>query len=467
VLGNRCLNLQCAVDGVQYDKQRFSIEHRDFFGVIEDGGKIAHCAKGEAALLIEELDGFVHFRDRPLDGVPIYNRDQRINRFFAKRAGGMLADDAFHGIEFEIANCFVVRNVCGFHEHLRFFLTNRRPKSYRNLRLLTASVAAGRVDAHNPQRATLAKGDFVRKSKLVRVYGALSFAMLVWGFSFLAIKDVIRTIPPFSLLCTRFVLATLLLGGMLWYKRGFRLPRRDLVILAGLSALSPVGYFLFETFGVAHTQPSHVAVIIATIPAAVYLIAFARKQERPTWAKTAGVAIAYLGILIIVGLGTNDEGASLLGDLLVVGAVICAATRTTLIKDALRRVTPLQLTFYQFFFALVVFIPLAATDGIDWIAQMTPFALFEVLFLGVVCSAVAFLFLHYALAHLSATRVAVSANLVPIITLAAEIAILNAVLTLPKAIGTAITLLGVLLTQLKRSEESPPRVEMESAILKR
>ncbi len=234
--------------------------------------------------------------------------------------------------------------------------------------------------------------------------------------------------------------------------------------MAGLSILSPVGYFLFETYGVLYTQPSHVAVIIATIPIAVYLIAFARKQERLTWRRSAGILIAYSGILVIIGWGKNEAGASLLGDLLVLGAVLCAASRTTLIKDVLRRVTPLQLTFYQFFFSLFVFGPLALTEGFSWIGQVTPLALLELVFLGVFCSAGAFLFMHYALVHLSATQVAVSANLVPIITLIAEIGILGTMITIPKALGMAITLFGVLLTQMDRSSSTPARLDYESIV---
>ena len=89
-------------------------------------------------------------------------------------------------------------------------------------------------------------------SKL-RVYGALISAMAIWGLSFLAIKDVIGTIPIFSLLFARFLLATLLLGILAITRKALRLPRRDLLTLAGLSILSPVGYFLFETYGVFHT----------------------------------------------------------------------------------------------------------------------------------------------------------------------------------------------------------------------
>jgi len=307
----------------------------------------------------------------------------------------------------------------------------------------------------------------VKSTSMVRVYGALLSAMAIWGLSFLAIKDVIGTIPIFSLLFARFLLATLLLGAMGLARKVLRLPKKDLLTLAGLSLLSPVGYFLFETYGVFYTQPSHVSVIIATIPIAVYLIAVARRQERLTWLRSAGILIAYAGILVIIGWGKNEPGASLLGDILVLGAVLCAATRTTLIKDALRRVTPLQLTFYQFFFSLFIFGPLALTDSMAWMTQMTPLTLLELLFLGVFCSAGAFLFMHYALDHLSATQVSVSANLVPVITLIAEISLLGAIITLPKALGMAITLAGVLLTQLDRSSSLPARLDYDSVVPKR
>jgi len=306
----------------------------------------------------------------------------------------------------------------------------------------------------------------VKSSSMVRVYGALIAAMGIWGLSFLAIKDIIGTIPIFSLLFARFLMATVLLGILGLARKALRLPKRELLTLAGLSILSPVGYFLFETYGVFYTQPSHVAVIIATIPIAVYLIAFARKQERLTWRRSAGILIAYSGILVIIGWGKNEAGASLFGDLLVLGAVLCAASRTTLIKDALQRVTPLQLTFYQFFFSLFVFGPLALTESTAWIGQVTTITILELLFLGVFCSAVAFLFMHYALVHLSATQVAVSANLVPVITLVAEIGILGAAITIPKTLGMAITLVGVLLTQLDRSSNAPPRLDYESVVAK-
>jgi len=284
----------------------------------------------------------------------------------------------------------------------------------------------------------------------LRVYAALGAAMLIWGFSFLAIKDAVATVPVLSLLAVRFIIAVLLLGLIGGFRGRLHLAWRDLRTLAGLAVLSPIGYFLLETFGVKHTQPSHVAVIIAIIPTVVFLIAFLRRQERPSWRKGAGIAIAYAGVLLIIGSSLREPGSSLLGDLLILGAVLCAASRTVLLKDVLRRISPLQLTFYQFAFSLIVFVPLATTDDASWVGTLSTPVILEILFLGVFCSAGAFLAMHYALSHLAATQVAVSANAIPVITLVGEILFLGTTPSTLMLIGTLVTLGGVILSQLDR-----------------
>jgi len=296
----------------------------------------------------------------------------------------------------------------------------------------------------------------VNRREFISVYGALFSAMLIWGFSFLATKDAVATIPIYSLLFYRFAIATIVLAPIVGLRRAFSLPLRDLLILAGLSSLSPVGYFIFETYGVAWTQPSHVSVIVATIPIAVYIIAFVKGQERPTLKRAIGVLTAYGGILLVIGLSREEEGASVVGDLLVLGAVLSAAVRTILVKDVLKRVTPLQLTFYQFFFSLLVFGPLAAAGGLPRLGGITLRVGGEILFLGALCSAGAFFAMHYALTRLSATEVAVAVNLVPIVTLLAEASILGIGLTLAKGLGTLLTIAGVIITQLGSPPEPIP-----------
>jgi drug/metabolite transporter (DMT)-like permease len=289
----------------------------------------------------------------------------------------------------------------------------------------------------------------IQGGKRIYVYFSLSFAMLVWGLSFLATKDVVSHVPIFTLLFIRFSIATLLLGSIGYIRRSLAVTRRNLAALAGLAVLSPVGYFLFETFGVARTQPSHVSVIIAVIPTAVFLLALAKHQEKATWRKGLGLLITYLGIFLLVFSGLHEPGASLIGDILVFGAVLCAALRTVLIKDVLKRVTPLQLTLYQFMLSLVIFGPLAATDNWSFVHTASALQISEILFLGIFCSAGAFLAMHYALTHLTATQVAAATSFIPVITLFAEVIVMGAVISPLKVLGTAAAIAGVLLIQTR------------------
>jgi len=293
----------------------------------------------------------------------------------------------------------------------------------------------------------------------IRAYAALVSSMLIWGFSFLATKELLPVVPVHSLLFARFAVASLFLGVLALAGRAVRIGHRDLALLAGLALLSPVGYYLFETYGVALTQASHVSILIATIPIGVYLIAFARRQERVTWRRTLGIALGFLGIVLLVDSSAGEAGASLTGDLLVLGAVACAAVQTVFLKEALRRITPLQLTFYQSLLSLAVFGPLAAADGFSWIPEVSAVGWWEFLFLAIFCSAVAFLAMNYALARLSATGVSVSVNLVPIVTVIAEAALFAVPLTTPKIAGTALAVLGVVIIQLERPDAALPRPE--------
>jgi len=294
----------------------------------------------------------------------------------------------------------------------------------------------------------------VKSSKeKVRVYAALFSVVIIWGLCFLAIKDVVQVVPVFTFLFLQAAGAVIALGILGGAQGALRFPRCGLLALTGMSLLSPIGDLTFEAFGTARTQPSHVSVIIAVIPTAVYLVALLRRQERLTWKKGLGVTLTYIGIILIVSLSGSTSGASLMGDLLIIGVVFCIVVRSIFIKEMLKRVTPLQLTFYQFLLSLFFFGPLAATDNLLWVAQLTPTIILEILYLGFLSAGVAHLAINYAISHLSVTQVAVATSSIPLITLFAEILLMGTSLTFFKAIGIVATITGVTLTQLPDNRE--------------
>jgi drug/metabolite transporter (DMT)-like permease len=69
------------------------------------------------------------------------------------------------------------------------------------------------------------------------VYLFLLTAMLTWGLSFLAIKDVVKTVPVFTILFLRFSVAAIVRGIIGGIRGELRLPRRDLRVI--LEVLHP------------------------------------------------------------------------------------------------------------------------------------------------------------------------------------------------------------------------------------
>ena len=107
------------------------------------------------------------------------------------------------------------------------------------------------------------------KQQKTVIYIASTFAILLWGMSYLWTDQLIgKGIPIFY-----FVFVRILLAGIILFlfntasSRIKRIQRRDLPKFLMLSFCEPFIYFICETFGLKETgSPTLSAMIIATIP---------------------------------------------------------------------------------------------------------------------------------------------------------------------------------------------------------
>jgi drug/metabolite transporter (DMT)-like permease len=86
-----------------------------------------------------------------------------------------------------------------------------------------------------------------------------------------------------------------------------------------------LGFPLFTTFALQTSPASHAAVVIGLLPAVTAVFAVVRGKERPSkgfwWASGAGA----MSVAVFVAFANGGLGSFHLADLLLVGAVICAA----------------------------------------------------------------------------------------------------------------------------------------------
>src|SRR5215208_3660759 len=178
---------------------------------------------------------------------------------------------------------------------------------------------------------------------------SLLLAVLFLGTNPVAVKVAVAEFPPLPFVAMRFTLAGLLLLALvaLLEQGNGRPGRRDLLSLAGVGLVGVGANNVAFTHGVSMTTASDTALIYAAVPIWGILLGLALGLERPTRWGVVGVALAFLGVGVVVYGGLGGGGStSLEGDLLVVIATVCWGSYAMLSLPLLRRYSPLVVAAY-------------------------------------------------------------------------------------------------------------------------
>ena len=154
-----------------------------------------------------------------------------------------------------------------------------------------------------------------------RVWAGLWTIYIAWGSTYLAMRVMVRTIPPLLGASTRFLVAGAIVVAWVASRQGragLRLTRGQLLTLAATGALVPgIGNGL-NSLAVKHATSVTVALLNAAVPLWVILIRrFAR--ERVPAVTLVVVPIGFSGVAIMLLPGGN-VGASALGVIFALGA---------------------------------------------------------------------------------------------------------------------------------------------------
>jgi drug/metabolite transporter (DMT)-like permease len=156
---------------------------------------------------------------------------------------------------------------------------------------------------------------------------------LTWGFNQIAIKLVMREIPPFLQATIRScgALVVIMLVARL---RGIKLFERDGTLRAGLFAGLLFSFeFILIYRGLQLTSASRAAVFLYTAPFFVALGAYRLLGERLRAVQWSGLALSFAGVACAIGVPQpNVDGRVLLGDLMLVGGAVMWAGTTLVVK---------------------------------------------------------------------------------------------------------------------------------------
>jgi drug/metabolite transporter (DMT)-like permease len=152
-----------------------------------------------------------------------------------------------------------------------------------------------------------------------QIIAAFASIYVIWGSTYLAIRYAVETIPPFLMGGTRFLVSGALLYIWARYRGGERPTKshwRNAIIAGGFLLLGGNGAVIWaEQF-----VPSGLtALLVSILPFWLVIIEWLRPpRKRPGRAILAGLALGFVGIVVLVGPG-NIGGQ---GDVRPIGAIV-------------------------------------------------------------------------------------------------------------------------------------------------
>jgi drug/metabolite transporter (DMT)-like permease len=289
-----------------------------------------------------------------------------------------------------------------------------------------------------------------------------AFAVVVWGASFIATKIALRDVAPVTVIWLRFGIGVVVLGVIMATKEGFALPsRRELAYFSFLGLQGITFHQWLQVTGLITSQATTTAWIITTIPIFIAVLGWLILSEKLSWGAAGGIALAGVGVLIIVthgDLGTIFQGHfGAPGDLLILISAPNWAVFSVLSRRGLQNQSATRMLFFVMSFGWIfTSIWLVAAGRLQDFAHLSTGGWIAVLFLGIFCSGLAYIFWYDALKAIPASQVGSLLYLEPLVAVAVAAVLLQEPLLAVEFFGGALILLGVWLVNRRRALESPP-----------
>ncbi|MDC6171130.1 DMT family transporter [Paucibacter sp. XJ19-41] len=248
---------------------------------------------------------------------------------------------------------------------------------------------------------------------------------------------------PFNVVFFRCLFGALCLAA--WCAATGLLRRRHFTRrMLGLSALG--GVFIVFNWVLLFAAFHHASISIATAvyntqPFMLVGLGVLLLGERVDAAKLAWIALAFVGLLLLVGIGPLSQGsASLLGFAMALGAALLYAFAALVIKR-LAGVPPQLIALVQVSLGTLLLLPLADFGALP-APQQSPAPWLWLLGMGVLHTGLMYILLYSAIQRLPTTRVAVLSFIYPAIALAIDHGFYGQQLGLQQWLGVALIALG-------------------------
>lgn len=270
----------------------------------------------------------------------------------------------------------------------------------------------------------------------------------MWGSAYLFIKIGVETLTPWTLIASRLAIGVVVLGTVLVLSRE-PLPRSarvygHLLVMAIIYIAIP---FFLITSAERTVDSALAAIIQSSVPLMVFVIAAVTLRDEPiTTGRLAGLAVGFIGVVVLLGGGpASTSSSSLSGEIALVGASVAYAGGAVYARRFLHGLRPMTTAFFQVAFAFVIAVVLAFTLETPLATAVRTDTVLAIVWLGAFSSGLAYIVFFRLLGDWGATRTALVAYLFPVVGIGLGVGVRGEAIDARVIGGTVLVVGGVAL----------------------
>ncbi len=274
---------------------------------------------------------------------------------------------------------------------------------------------------------------------------ALGLVCLVWGSTFIMVKQAVADVSVLLFLTLRFTVAALLLA-LIFGLRKNRPPLRPSLPGGILAGCLLFGGYVVQTSGLQYTSASNAGFITGLYIPLVPIFGAAIYRKAPQLSEIAGIVLAFAGTaLMTIGKGILNIGR---GDLLVACCAVLYAFHILVLARFSKTADVAWLAVIQIATGAVIgWLTWWWTQPVE--AHFTATVWVALAVTSVFATAFAFSAQTWAQKYTTATRTALIFSLEPVFAWLASYAVAGEVITGRRLAGAALILGGILIAELK------------------
>ncbi|HTL76107.1 MAG TPA: DMT family transporter [Casimicrobiaceae bacterium] len=290
----------------------------------------------------------------------------------------------------------------------------------------------------------------------------LVLVAVVWGGTFIAGRIAAPEMPPPTAALIRYVTASLALLAMTFAMEGGlpALDRRQWLMVTLLGFAGVAGYNYLFMVGLQTVPASRGSLIMALNPAATMIGAALFLREPITIAKIVGTLLALTGVAVELGGGNPlalVSGEIGEGELALFGCVVGWAAYTLIAKNV-TGLSALAVTTYAALIGMLMLAALVVTRGDPLVPHASLRVWLALVYMGVLGTALAFVWFLEGVKTLGPARAAIFVNLVPVAAITLGLLLLGERLTVAMLVGAALVVAGVWIINRPASAMPAPAI---------